>query len=162
MRAKAMKLAFIFSFIALLACNRPPPPPPPRPPQGPIAAVRTGNLELGTGREAFVAIQDGESLQKVPGAQGCCHLWISLRAKDIQPELVRIRVGYYRATDGTELQVNEYRITLVPQSGQFEITGLVGFLPDVPDETLDLRLELTDSKNRTLTDYRRIRLLPAP
>lgn len=49
-------------------------------------------VEIGTGASRFEPLEDGQSMPLVAGAQGGFHLWISARARGIDPSDVHLTV----------------------------------------------------------------------
>jgi len=115
-------------------------------------------LQLGTGTESFVPVEDGDELQVIAGPQGGHHIWVSLRTRPpVNPKGVLINVtGRY---EGGELLPSELKLNLVKNGPWLEWYALVAMVPDpdaVAGKEVELSLQITDSANVTATDSRRV------
>ena len=91
-----------------------------------------GVLELGTGDESFLPVSDDDLLGLSRGIQGLQHVYVSLRVREVDPELAITEIVLARQSDG--VAVNEpFRVRL-PYVAQAERAELVGAQLVVPDE----------------------------
>lgn len=135
-------------------------------PDDPDAWVPSGDprVELGTGRDAFEAFEDGQTLELVSGCQGAQHIWTSVRAYGLDPRGTILDVSATRDRDGMMLsQTFHVRVSLEPVAGTdyAEVSGLTLVVPE-PDqaigEDITMHLSVTDMAERTATDERPIQL----
>ena len=83
-----------------------PTPPTPGSDAGPMPPVDAGSLvpaaelTLGTGELAFAPVAEGQVLPLVHGFQGLQHVWVSVRARDFDPDRAIITLSLDRVGDG--------------------------------------------------------------
>ncbi|MAQ17336.1 MAG: hypothetical protein CMN30_21390 [Sandaracinus sp.] len=120
-------------------------------------------VELGTGSWRFEALEDGQEVELVRGAQGGWHVWISLRTQhiDLDRPPMRLFVG---PADGSR-PADEMAIALqFDPAGESEWRKLIGYTGIVNDpeclvgELVRFRVEL-DFQGETLISERDVRVL---
>lgn len=62
--------------------------------------VPTPELTLGTGELAFAPVSEGQVLPLVHGFQGLQHVWVSVRARDFDPDRAIVSMSLDRVSDG--------------------------------------------------------------
>jgi hypothetical protein len=123
-------------------------------------------LEIGTGRDGFVALHDGDELELIHGPQGGYHLWGAVRARNLAP--AELTIDYAVTLDGppaTEVSKTPYKLTLVKRGAGYEWSGLIGYVPD-PQAAYGRRVTLsmtaTDTAGRHASDHRSVLVKAAP
>jgi hypothetical protein len=126
----------------------------------PACGPAPGNpwVELGTGEWRFEPLADEQEVELVRGAQGGWHVWVSVRARELGPDDVRMEidskvVGSERdpATGGAEIDLQP-----TDEMGTYEFTGWPAVQPRpecVVDSRLRVRVALT-SGGKTVSDER--------
>jgi hypothetical protein len=76
------------------------------------------SLELGTGTARFVALDDGDEVPMVKGAQGGWHLWMSVRAEGLETSLASLEIAHQPADESEPEQVTRSGVTLDPPDAQ--------------------------------------------
>ncbi len=145
----------LIAIFLLLNCGEPPPPPPPGDP----------SLELGNGEGRFTSFVDNDTLDLVRGCQGAQHVWVALRANDIDNRGTIIDLSIRRAADDvTVSQAFVVRVSMDPipdMEGHYEVYGLQSVVP-MPDEAIGqdlfLTAEVTDRDGVVIFDERPIRI----
>ncbi len=129
-------------------------------------AAGGGRFDLGEGaRGDFRAIENGDTLTLVRGCQGLQHVWIAMRAYELDTSPALVQVLLTRNRDGeavsTPLQV---RITFQDSEvADSELTGLALVVPDPAlglgeELTLNARLSETNAGGAIVTETRSVRL----
>ena len=99
---------------------------------GEVVTAHEGTLELGTGATAFEPISDGDTVALSRGVQGLQHVWVSLRLREVDPELAITELTLTRVRD--DAMVNEpFRARLAFELGT-DGAELIGAQLVVPDE----------------------------
>jgi hypothetical protein len=104
------------------------------------------SLELGTGRQQFTPLTDGDTLRVQRGCQGGQHIFVSLRAWGLPPEPVMVELSLTRTED--ELKVSlPYRVRYLFTQGSTsdapdELPGLLLVIPE-PDKAVGKEVRLT-------------------
>jgi len=143
----------LLALFLLLNCGTEPPPP------------GDPTLELGIGEGLYSSFEDNDTLGMVSGCQGLQHVWVAMRATNIDPRGTLIDVGIRRASDDVMVsQVFRVRLSMQPvpgNDGLYELYGLTIIVPE-PDEALgeDLMLTatVTDRDGVEIFDERPIRV----
>lgn len=138
---------------------------PPDPDGGSIpvsdGAIFDGTLELGEGESAFRAITDGDTLLVARGCQGSQHVWMTLRARGLDPRGITVRLKLERS-DGTLASVEFYvRLSFERLTDYSELRGLTLQIPmpdDVAGEDLLLTGELLDRAGHGARAERTVRV----
>ncbi len=110
--------------------------PPPSDDAGAMVVPHEGTLVLGTGATSFEPVADGDTLGLTRGLQGLQHVWISLRLRDVDPELAITELTLTRASDGRV--VNEPFRARLPYAPGADVAELVGAQLVIPDEAAAL------------------------
>lgn len=126
------------------------------------------SLEIGTGADRFVPIEDGETLGMVRGTQGLQHVFVSLRSRGLAPRGAIVELALVRGRDG-EVVSNpfEVRLSLTPVEGEgyAELWGLllvIEFPDEALGEALTLEASVVDSDGREATASKAVRVEWAP
>jgi len=157
-----MRRLSIVLAIAALACDPAPEPPPITPTGCPIND--NPSFELGTGEASFEAIRDGQELSMIPGPQGGCHFWLSVRTLGFAERRLNIRYDVqYAATGTTTGSQSSLRVRLRPvegdTDGRCEYVGYTAFLirPWVfRAREVALDVIVTDDLGRSATTSKRV------
>ena len=114
-------------------------------------------VEIGTGASRFEPLEDGQSMPLVAGAQGGFHLWISARARGIDPSDVHLTVvSYPRATERPR-QTAFHALELAAREGWLERACLVQVLstPECfQDREVVVAIHVSDGAGRAAHDER--------
>ncbi|MCC7386443.1 MAG: hypothetical protein IT384_31685 [Deltaproteobacteria bacterium] len=143
MRAKGVRCALALALgLALVAaaCGEPEPEPEPE-------------MRLGTGEDRWVALEDGGSADLVCGPQGGQHVFVSVRARHLDPSRTTTRVRISRADDGALVCERRLEgVRLIAVEGWGEVTGIACFVVDpreVSGRAVVLDGEVVDTAGRS-------------
>ena len=106
-------------------------PPPPAVDAGEMVA-HEGVLELGTGSLEFEPVSDGDTIGLSRGNQGLQHVYVSLRLREVDPELAITEISLTRVVDGEP--VNEPFRARHPFELRDAWAELIGLRLVTPDE----------------------------
>jgi hypothetical protein len=142
----ALGLAF-----AGLACGEPAPEP------------GEPELQVGTGSWRFDALEDGQEVDLVRGAQGGWHVWISFRMRDVPMDRPPIRLTLQPADESREPKVATLELPFEEpsESGWRKRIGYTGIVDDpacIVGELLRIRAEL-EVEGETLVSERDVRVM---
>jgi hypothetical protein len=103
-------------------------------------------LEVGTGRQQFTPLSDGDTLRVQRGCQGGQHVFVSLRAWGLPSDPVMVELSLTRTEDGQKVSL-PYRVRyLFAQSTEEgtpdELPGLLLVVPE-PDQAVGKQVRLT-------------------
>ncbi len=116
-------------------------------------------LELGTGTARFVALEDGDEVAMVHGAQGGWHLWISARATGMSSGTGSLEIAHGPADGSTELQATRAGVTFDPPDAEGRRITL-GWQAIFPDPACSVgrlhrvRITVTTASGQRLTTER--------
>jgi hypothetical protein len=117
-------------------------------------------IELGTGQDRFVPLEDGDAVDIVKGPQGGYHIWGSVRTFRMDPK--NIEIEYWVDLTGAPLENvahNKYRLSLLPQGDYSEWFGMTLFILDpakINQKTVTVRFEAKDSSGQRAQDSRQV------
>lgn len=115
-------------------------------------------VEVGTGTDAFVPLQDADAIPIIAGPQGGYHLWTSVRVfAPMDPRDILVDVGVVK--DGVVLEPAQYRLNLVKKGDRYEYYAMTALIPEpaaVRGQEVLLRVEVKDAQGRTATDARKV------
>jgi hypothetical protein len=105
-------------------------------------ALSPPRIEVGTGR-AFIALEEGATLELVRGSQGSQHVFVSLRAWGLSPLTAQVELTLARAEDGVVVSA-PYRLRLPfePGTGAEAPATVESLLLVVPDPALAVDREV--------------------
>lgn len=87
---------------------------------------------MGTGQFEFVPVAAGAPIEIVCGPQGGQHIWVSVRARNLSPDPVSIRVSIRLADSGQLVcgqQIDDTSL-FAAAGGWGEFTGIACFVPE--------------------------------
>ncbi|HYI01200.1 hypothetical protein [Hyalangium sp.] len=104
------------------------------------------SLELGTGRQQFTPLNDGDTLGLQRGCQGGQHIFVSLRAWGLPPEPVMVELSLTRTEDEQKVS-SPFRVRYLFAQGNDldapdELTGLLLVIPE-PDKAVGRAVRVT-------------------
>lgn len=114
-------------------------------------------VEVGTGTATFEPLEDGQSVPLIEGAQGGWHVWVSIRARGVDPTDVKLDVITYPREAGRPRQTRLHALDLTARDGWYERVGLVQVLslPECyQDREVVVSVDATDRAGRTAHDQR--------
>ncbi|MEM9190247.1 MAG: hypothetical protein AAGF12_13770 [Myxococcota bacterium] len=125
-------------------------------------SVAQGRLVLGTGGiDQFTEVNENDTVLLARGCQGGQHVWVGLRAFDLNTAPALIQMDATRVRDGEMLSVPfQVRLTFDEVAGETytELTGLQLIIPS-PDEVLneDMRIfvRLSETRGDQIVDIER-------
>ncbi len=109
-------------------------------------------VELGSGSWRFEALQDGQDVELVRGAQGGWHVWVSVRARGMpEPGIAQLLIeSEVEDLEGVPPSVTEARVRFDPVRGEPGLRELVGWVhvqlapACVVDHPIRVRVAVTD------------------
>lgn len=155
---KTRKITSILLATALAACGTPPGP---NKPDGGSTIV-TPELQVGTGKDAFVALGDGDTIELFHGPQGGTHLWGALRAKGLGDGDFEVQYAITSADGTNQLSTQTYLITPLANGDWREWAGLVGFVPEpsaVIGREVALSIAVKDANGYVLEGSHRVKVV---
>lgn len=123
------------------------------------------SVEVGTGRDQYESLADGETVEIVLGPQGGgrvngYHIWGGLKVVGFQPERARVSFTILDAST-RELRASQTRVvTLEPSSDGFVAYGLAPRIMDCCDvegRSVIMRGEIEDAAGKRGSDERVVR-----
>ncbi|MEM1416181.1 MAG: hypothetical protein AAGH15_14840 [Myxococcota bacterium] len=89
-------------------------------------------LEVGTGSWRFEALEDGQEVELIRGAQGGWHVWVSFRVRGVDMDPVPVTLSMQPADEGREPYVTDVALRFDPEDreGWRKTVGWTGILPD--------------------------------
>jgi hypothetical protein len=132
-------------------------------PQPPSDAGPPPVVLLGAGESSFTEITDGQTLLLARGCQGLQHVWITLRATDIDPRGVIVELSLTRTGDQLTLaspfQVRLSFTALDPILSELSALPLVVPMPaDALGHDVRIQARITDRLGRTASDAHDVRI----
>jgi hypothetical protein len=128
------------------------------------ASAAVGVLQLGEGERSFRAIEDGDTLLLARGCQGSQHVWMTLRALDMDPRGMVVQLSLGRAGDGSPVTSDfRLRLSFTPEGTgtASQLTGLTLQVP-MPESALGqdlvLRGRLEDRAGVVALSERRVQI----
>ena len=121
-------------------------------------------LEVGTGKDNFVALHESDTIEIIHGPQGGWHLWGALRTKGLTPPLT-VDYSISVPETGNELSCTVYDVDPLAVGSWSIWAGLIGFLPDpslAAGKSVLLTMQVTDVKGVSLTSNARAVAGPVP
>lgn len=152
MRSLAIMVTFGALALGCSAAEVPPDPP-------------EASIELGTGTARFTAIEDGETLPMIKGAQGGWHVWVSVRVEGMDVALASVEIEHQPADESEPAVVTESGANFDPADGEGRRSSL-GWAAIFSDPTCSvgrlhrIRVTVTNARGERLTTEREI--IPGP
>ena len=113
-------------------------------------------LEIGTGEFSFEPIEDRQHLPIVSGTQGGHHVWLGIRATELDPREVRVdtRVFFGESENSAGSPLFFYARMFDGPSGDLEYAGLLLQMNRTRVREMNIRVEVTvtDRGGRTASD----------
>ncbi|RLB50311.1 MAG: hypothetical protein DRJ42_19145 [Deltaproteobacteria bacterium] len=99
---------------------------------GEVTAGAPAELELGTGSWRFEALDDGQEVELIRGAQGGWHMWISLRVRGVDMERPPVRLRMQLADESRPAQDVEVAVRFddPDDEGWRKLIGYTGIVND--------------------------------
>jgi hypothetical protein len=121
-------------------------------------------LELGTGSWRFDALEDGQQVELVRGAQGGWHMWVSLRVRGVDMERPPIRLTVQpadesRPADETEIQLPFEEANSEGWRQRIGYTGIVEDPSCLVGELVRFRAELETPEGELLSSERDVMVM---
>ena len=124
-----------------------------------------GRIELGTGTVGtFVPFDSGDTLRLARGCQGGQHVWISLRAWDLDVQPGIVQLSMLRERDGMVVSLGyQVRLRFDSEAGleYDQVTGLGLVVPDpeaILGETAIIRARVTATDGRSASEEKTARI----
>jgi len=121
-------------------------------------------LELGTGSWRFDALEDGQEVELIRGAQGGWHMWVSLRVRGVDMDRPLIELSVQPADESRP--ADETAIALPFESenseGWRQRIGYTGIVEDpscLVGELVRFRVEMTTPDGEVLSSERDVRVM---
>lgn len=125
------------------------------------------SVELGTGEDAFVALEDGDEVEVINGPQGGQHMLASVRTSGMT-SVATVRLHIQRAEDDSTVSDQTYRLLFFEEPGREDdcawlypgLYGYLGFVAVAEDDANFLwkdaimSVEVTDEAGQTGADSR--------
>ena len=122
--------------LGLAGCPGPDPDPYPDPGPGPDPVGEPLRFEVGTGRR-FTPIEDGGTLELTSGGQGSQHVFVSMRAWNLNDMKARVEMSLERTSDGVRVSAPyavDLRFTQATTEGDPALLeGLLLVVPSVSE-----------------------------
>jgi hypothetical protein len=97
----------------------------------PDAGTSALEVEVGTGQFEFEPLVDDAPVDVVCGPQGGQHIWVSVRARNLDPAHASVSVRISLDASGQIVcgqQIDD--VSLLPAAGWYEFTGIACFVTD--------------------------------
>lgn len=122
-------------------------------------------LELGTGTSRFEALQDGDEVPMVLGAQGGWHLWIAVRTENLDARIGSLTIEHQRVDESESAQTTTIGVQLDPPDalGRRAYLGWPAILADpacATGELVRVRATFVTSSGQRLEAEREVRAAP--
>ena len=126
---------------------------------------REPRLEVGTGTWRFEALEDGQQVPLIRGAQGGWHVWVSARAEDLDAAAGRLVIEVQPADESRPADAASVGVQFDPpdENGMRSYLGWPAILADpscAVGEMLRVHVTLTTSSGQELSAERY--LVPGP
>jgi hypothetical protein len=122
---------------------------------GPVAAPE---LQLGTGKDSFEPLAEGQTVELIHGPQGGWHIWGSLRARGLASPLTVV-YAVALADTGEVLSSTTYEIEPLAAGSWSLWAGLIGYVPEperVAKQPVALSMQVTDARGVQLGATQRV------
>ncbi len=121
-------------------------------------------LELGTGSWRFDALEDGQEVELVRGAQGGWHMWVSLRMRGVDMDRPPVELTVQPADESRPADVTAIPVGFEePNSeGWRQLIGFTGIVEDpscLVGELVRFRAEMTTPAGEVLVSERDVRVM---
>jgi hypothetical protein len=118
-------------------------------------------LEVGTGEWQFEPLEDGQDVPLVFGSQGGYHVWVSYRARELDPVDVRIEISTEILTrnDSKTGSILLRNLTPYEEPGVYGQIGWPAVIPEAgcaDGEPVEVVVSLLDRRGRSITDARTV------